>query len=84
LSADRAHLKKSDPIINRTGVVSIKDIIAVHGIIVFDHGKIPGKKSYNINKTIGKLNIADILNFFRRYLVSFFLFIVSSGFCFSS
>ena len=45
LSADHAHLKKSAPMINRIGVVSTNEIIAVHGMIIFSQGSIPGKKS---------------------------------------
>jgi hypothetical protein len=45
LSADHAHLKKSAHIINKIGVVNSKEMIAVHGIIIFSRGNIPGKKS---------------------------------------
>jgi len=65
---------------NCIGTVNAKDIIAVHGMMIFDRGKIPGKKSYNINKIIGTLSTADILNFLHRYVVSFCLFSVSSTF----
>lgn len=45
LSADHVHLKKSAPMIKRIGVVNINEMIAVHGMMIFSRGNIPGKKS---------------------------------------
>ena len=82
--ADHAHLKNSDPIIKRIGIVKTKEIMAIRGITILDHGKTPGKKSYSIKRIIGRLNSADRLNLLHRYFVSFFLLAVSSTLCFSS
>ena len=84
LSADQVHLKKSAQMMNWIGVVKINETIAIRGIINHHQGNSHGKKSYNINIIIGTLSNAEILNFLHRYVVSFFLFSVSSIFWISS
>ena len=84
LSADQVHLKKSAQMMNWIGVVKINETIAIRGIINHHQGNSHGKKSYNINIIIGTLSNAEMLNFLHRYVVSFFLFSVSSIFWISS